>query len=82
MEDGAILRLAALEERIIVTMDRDFGQLAFESGMSHAGVLLLRLDSANGPEKAAILTRLLGAYGDQLAGVFAVLQGDRLRLRS
>jgi hypothetical protein len=33
--------LAALEKRIVITMDKDFGELVYHSGMDHSGILLL-----------------------------------------
>ena len=44
MTDAAILTLAAQEHRLVITMDKDFGELVVQSGQPHAGVLLLRLE--------------------------------------
>ena len=41
--DTAVLAQAASDSRLVVTNDKDFGELAFRSGQAHAGVLLLRL---------------------------------------
>ena len=46
MADIAILALAAAEQRLVITMDKDFGELIVRSGQLHAGVLLLRLADA------------------------------------
>jgi predicted nuclease of predicted toxin-antitoxin system len=43
LDDMDILDWAVQEQRLVVTMDRDFGALVFESLQPHAGVLLLRL---------------------------------------
>lgn len=51
MPDQEIIRLAALEKRIVITMDKDFGELVYHSGMDHRGILLLRLENATGSEK-------------------------------
>ena len=53
MPDQEIIRLAALEKRIVITMDKDFGELVYHSGMDHRGILLLRLENATGCGKAA-----------------------------
>jgi Uncharacterized protein conserved in bacteria len=47
MEDREILSMAVSEGRMIITMDKDFGELVYNSGLPHAGVLLLRLEDAN-----------------------------------
>jgi predicted nuclease of predicted toxin-antitoxin system len=82
MDDADILAWALAELRLVVTMDKDFGELVYHSGQPHAGVLLLRLESANGAEKARIVEEIVRIYGDQLPGNFAVYQDGRLRIRA
>jgi len=41
--DSDVLARASSEGRILVTNDKDFGELAFRVGQVHQGVLLLRL---------------------------------------
>ena len=48
MEDEKIIRTAFLENRMVITMDKDFGELVYHSSMKHSGVLLLRLEDATG----------------------------------
>lgn len=81
MADDAILAWAVAEGRIVVTMDKDFGELVFRSGQPHAGVLLLRLEAARAPERARVVTDIFTQYGDQLPGRFSVYQDGRLRVR-
>lgn len=39
--DSAILDYAFKEDRILVTLDKDFGELAIVKGMSHSGMIRL-----------------------------------------
>ena len=39
MLDSKILEIAVSEGCMVITMDRDFGELVFNSGLSNAGVL-------------------------------------------
>ena len=41
MADIDILAWAVRESRLVVSMDKDFGELVYRSGLPHAGVLLL-----------------------------------------
>ena len=44
-DDPALLDLAQREQRVVVTADTDFGELAFRSGLpAQCGVVLIRLD--------------------------------------
>ncbi len=47
MPDAEILKLADREKAIIITTDKDFGELVFKSHEPHKGVLLLRLEDAH-----------------------------------
>ncbi|MGH8717874.1 MAG: DUF5615 family PIN-like protein [Burkholderiales bacterium] len=81
MSDKDMLDLAVRESRMVITMDEDFGELVYNSGLPHAGVLLLRLEDASGPEKAKIIERIVNTHSDKLANKFCVFQNDRLRIR-
>ena len=82
MPDRDILALAVQAERMVVTMDKDFGELVYRSRKLHAGVLLLRLEEARSYERIAVMEEILSKYGDQLPGNFAVYQSGRLRIRT
>ena len=81
MPDADILSIANKEERLVVTMDKDFGELVFQNKLAHHGVLLLRLDNATGEEKAIIVLRIIQDFGNQLIGKFSVYKNGRLRIR-
>jgi predicted nuclease of predicted toxin-antitoxin system len=81
IEDISLLDTANAEERLVITMDKDFGELAFLAGLPHAGILLLRMDDASGAEKAEAVKAIFQKHGDKLAGAFAVYHKKRLRIR-
>ena len=79
MPDEAILALAVREERLVITLDKDFGTLVFGRCLPHAGILLLRMDEAAGAEKASAVAGIVARHGGQLAGRFVVFKNQRLR---
>lgn len=81
MPDRSILALAVTEQRLVITMDKDFGELVVRSGQVHAGVLLLRLDDANSQEKLRVVQQIFALYRDSLAGNYCIYQGSKLRIR-
>jgi predicted nuclease of predicted toxin-antitoxin system len=81
MTDSDILQLAVNEQRIVITMDKDFGELVYREGLSHVGIVLFRMEEATGHEKAAVLQTLLSRYADKIQGHFCVYQNGRLRVR-
>lgn len=80
MKDAEIIARAASDKRILITNDRDFGDLIFQSHLPHAGVLLLRLRNERPSSKIAVLDRILRGYGDSLAGNFVVATEHLVRL--
>ena len=81
MEDKEIIRIALKEKRLLITMDKDFGELVFKSGMDHYGVLLLRLETANSSEKLDVIKNILEHHKEKLLKSFSVYQNNRLRIR-
>ena len=81
LSDTAILEIAARENRIVITMDKDFGELVFNAEQVHSGVLLLRLEGAASDEKARVVAEIVTAHTDKMEGKFSVYQSGRLRIR-
>lgn len=80
-EDSSILAKARREERILITKDKDFGELAFKHGYAHSGIILLRLED----ERAENTLRVLDGMLDHLAGqkppYFVVASDREFRVR-
>lgn len=81
MTDFSILELAVSERRIVVTMDKDFGELVYNSGYKHHGILLLRLENMNGKEKTEIVQFIIQKYSVELRNKFCVYQKGKFRIR-
>lgn len=80
-KDVDILKIAASESRIVITMDKDFGELFCYSRKAHASVLILRLADARADEKIEVLKNILQGYSDQIENCLCVYQDGRLRVR-
>ena len=81
MTDLEILSIAEHENRMVITMDKDFGELVYHSEKAHAGVLLLRLEDATGDEKVEVMQFIMTNFKDQLANKFCVFKNGRFRIR-
>ncbi len=82
MADLDIIKLANRVDAIIITMDKDFGELVFKLHSSHTGILLLRLDDAVAEEKLSAIQNIFPAYLSKLKNNFCVYQNGRLRIRN
>jgi predicted nuclease of predicted toxin-antitoxin system len=78
--DDEILAQAHLEGRILVTLDKDFGELAIVRRIPHSGIL--RLVNLSAQRQAAMCRYVLDLYGDALgSGAIVTAEPDRLRVR-
>jgi predicted nuclease of predicted toxin-antitoxin system len=80
-DDAAILERAHGEDRVVVTNDKDFGDLAFRGGRAHRGVLLLRLNDESAANRVRVVARVVGGWGSVLPGSFVVATDDGVRVR-
>ena len=81
-DDLAILHRAFDEERIVITNDKDFGELIFRRLEPHHGVILLRLQDENGSNRVEVISALMTQYPMQLPGRFTVVTEQKVRFRS
>jgi len=78
--DEAVLEAARVDGRILVTLDKDFGELAIVRGLPHCGIL--RLVGFGAREQAAACARVLTLRGaDLVAGGIATASPGQLRMR-
>lgn len=80
-DDQDILARAVDEERIVVTNDKDFGELTFRSGQAHHGILLLRLRDESPANRVRMVQVVLEQHADQLADHFTVATESGIRIR-
>ncbi len=78
--DAAILARAKEEGRVLVTLDKDFGELAVVRGLPHCGIV--RLVDCSVIRQAATCALVLSRHGDTLtAGGIVTAEPGRLRIR-
>ena len=79
-EDDAVIDLAVREERLLLTEDKDFGQLVYARGCRTAGVLLLRFPASAREALPKVVVNLVRRRGERLVGCFVVVQPGRIRI--
>ena len=78
--DDEILARAYREDRILITLDKDFGELAIVRGRPHCGIV--RLVDVSGPRQSALCLHVLGRHGEELSrGAIVTADSNRLRIR-
>jgi predicted nuclease of predicted toxin-antitoxin system len=81
LSDVEVLAIASAERRILVTDDRDFGELVVRRALPHAGVIYVRLgDDADLPLRMARLSQVLAHHDHELDQLLTVTH-HRVRVR-
>lgn len=80
--DDDVLLEANQRSALLVTADKDFGELVFRLKQVHSGVILLRLSGLDAQQKCDAVSLALRDHGSQLVGSFSVISPGLLRIRS
>src|SRR4030042_4338445 len=79
MDDDSIIQKAAIENWILMTNDKDFGEKGYRERRPHRGVVLLRLDDERAAVKIKTIKRMLESYADKIPDQFVVVTEKRIR---
>ena len=79
--DEEVSTKALLEGRVILTEDRDFGQMVFAGNAPCIGVIFIRFPPSQRKTLARSIINLTELLGDRLLGHFVVLQPGRIRIK-
>lgn len=80
--DEQVLARGQKEERILITFDKDFGELAFRSKLpASSGVILFRITMSSSQHLAQVAVQAIASRTDW-AGHFSVVEDNRIRMTS
>lgn len=79
--DAQILQRATEDGRVLITEDKDFGELVYRLKLSAPGIVLLRFGVPERALKISRLRSLLTEKADELSGAFVVLDKEKIRTR-
>jgi predicted nuclease of predicted toxin-antitoxin system len=76
--DAALLRIAAGERRVLITIDTDFGALVYLAGAAHAGII--RLPDVPAGRRITLMEQILGGRTEaEISGAIITVTGNRIR---
>jgi predicted nuclease of predicted toxin-antitoxin system len=82
VSDDEVLLDAYKEGRILLTEDKDFGELVYRLKKPSRGIILIRIDVEERHMKWAQLKKLIENYKERLPGHFVVIDTQKFRFRS
>ena len=77
--DQSIIQKAMVENWILITNDKDFGDKVYRDAYHHKGVILLRLEDERPASKIRVFTRLLKHFSERLPNAFVVVTEKQVR---
>jgi predicted nuclease of predicted toxin-antitoxin system len=81
ISDDEVLERANTLAGLLITMDKDFGELVYRLGRISHGVLLVRLHAVTPNERAEAVSGVIREHGPELSAAFSVLSPSKLRIR-
>ena len=80
-DDDRVLSHANQHQALLITADKDFGELVFRQGRFNTGIVLLRLAGVSQIRKAEIVSAVLAVHGNEMRAAFSVITNEILRIR-
>ena len=82
INDETVLEMANRGQALLLTADKDFGELVYRLRRVHWGVILIRLAGLGPQEKAALVARIFQTRGSEFRDAFVVITRNTVRVRS
>ncbi|WP_028523526.1 DUF5615 family PIN-like protein [Runella limosa] len=83
LPDEGVLDLSLRENRLLLTRDKDFGDLVYRDRKKHNGIVLVRLkDTMPTLEKVKIVCDAFRQHGTGFQGAFTVIDENYIRIRN
>ena len=79
--DKEVLKIAVSNKALLLTEDKDFGELVYRFNLQHSGILLIRLIEFDSIEKATLVLLAIQKHYKRLINTFSVLDKRKIRTR-
>ena len=81
IDDETVIAKSREADAVLLTADKDFGELVFRQHLLHSGIVLIRAAGIEPEAKADLVSRAFTEHSRELYRAFAVLSGRALRVR-
>lgn len=79
-QDTEVIDQAVREGRVLITEDKDFGQLVYAGARESSGIILLRFPANAREVLPALVHETIHRLGERLIGSFVVVEPNRVRI--
>ena len=82
ISDEQVLGMANEKNALLITADKDFGEMVFHQNLlTVGGVILLRLAGLSPERKAEIISKVIESRREELPNAFSVISAGKVRVR-
>lgn len=81
IKDNEVLAFATDRKELLITEDKDFGELVHLRRQMHAGAVLLRINEMATPDKIARVLMVISHHADDLRTSFTTVTPRKIRFR-
>lgn len=81
IKDKEVLKIADENQCLLITEDKDFGELAYRLKLVHKGILLIRLSDTPRKDRIELVAEIIEKNFNQLQFNFSVLSKSGLRIK-
>jgi predicted nuclease of predicted toxin-antitoxin system len=82
IKDEEVLAIAANNQCLLITEDKDFGELTYRLKLEHKGILLIRLGELSRMERIELAAQLIEKHFSDLYNNFSVLDKRGIRIKT
>jgi predicted nuclease of predicted toxin-antitoxin system len=79
--DTDVLDIAWRQKRVLLSVDKDFGELAFRAKKPSHGIVLYRLSGLTNHQKAEIVLKVFTERSQDIVNSFVVISRNQVRIR-
>lgn len=80
LDDMNIIKIAQKENRILLTNDKDFGEIVFRQKLISSGIVLFRIKGQDTRKKLKLLRKVLISHKDKISKHFVVITKEKIRI--
>lgn len=79
--DETVLQRANQNTALLITEDKDFGELVFRQKLIHGGVILVKLMGVSSSTKTNTVMQIIEEHGPEILNAFTVISPGMVRIR-
>ncbi|QJW98360.1 DUF5615 family PIN-like protein [Frigoriglobus tundricola] len=79
--DPDVLAIAIGHQAVLLTQDKDFGELVFRLQLNHCGIVLIRLGGVPIADRAEMVANVIAGRVGELPNAFCVISSNSVRIR-